>query len=193
MLDHSLQTITRRAQLWEAGSHRARPIAGPLQNEFMDLVHWVYVNAGQRPDLFAQIDAMLVRIRRGRGSASEELDFKTGLGGIIEAEFLVQALQMRAGLWNPQMIGALRQLADSGILNKTDAESLQKHYDYLRLVESTLRRWQNKSVSTVPADKTEQEKLAARVGAKSLDAFAQAYREARVGVHAIYAKYFRQR
>ncbi len=183
-----------RAQLWELQAlTRARPIAGPLQSEFMDLAHRVWRIAGQRPDLFAQIDAMLERIRRGRGSASEELDFKTGRGGIIEAEFLIQALQMRVGLWNPQMIGALQQLADSGIQTKTDAESLRKHYDYLRLVESTLRRWQNKSVSSVPADKTEQEKLAARVGAKNLDAFAQEYREAREGVHAIYSKFFSQR
>jgi glutamate-ammonia-ligase adenylyltransferase len=181
-----------RAQLWEMQAlTRARPIAGPLQNEFMELAQRVWRAAGQRPDLFSQIDAMLERIRHGRGSASEELDFKTGLGGIIEAEFLVQALQLRAGLWNPQMIGALQQLADAGIVDKPDAETVRKHYEYLRLVESTLRRWENKSVSTVPADKTEQEKLAARVGAESLDAFAQAYREARVGVHAIYTKYFR--
>jgi hypothetical protein len=44
----------------------------------------------------------------------------------------------------------------------------------------------------VPADKTEQEKLAARLGAKNLNTFAQEYREARAGVHAIYAKYFRR-
>jgi hypothetical protein len=52
-----------------------------------------------------------------------------------------------------------------------------------------LRRWENRSVSTLPAGKTEQEKFAVRAGAKSLDDFAQAYREARSGVHAIYSKY----
>jgi hypothetical protein len=43
----------------------------------------------------------------------------------------------------------------------------------------------------LPADKTEQEKLAARAGEKSLNAFAQSYREARSGIHAIYSRYFR--
>jgi glutamate-ammonia-ligase adenylyltransferase len=179
-----------RAQLWEAQAlTRARPIAGPLQNEFMDLAQRVWRIAGQRPDLFTQIDAMLDRIRRGRGSASDELDFKTGYGGVIEAEFIVQALQMRAGIWNPQMIGALMQLAEASIMKKADAEILRRSYEYLRLVGSALRRWENKSVSVLPADKNEQEKLARRAGAKNLDVFAQAYREARAGVHAIYSKY----
>jgi glutamate-ammonia-ligase adenylyltransferase len=179
-----------RAQLWEAQAlTRARPIAGPLQNEFMNLARQVWQVAGQRPDLFAQIDAMLERIRRDRGSTSDELDFKTGLGGVIEAEFLVQALQMRAGIWEPQMLVAVEKLAESGVMKKADAEKLRTHYEYLRAVGLALRRWENKSVSKLPADKAEQEKLALRTGAKSLDAFAQSYREARAGVHAIYSKY----
>jgi glutamate-ammonia-ligase adenylyltransferase len=179
-----------RAQLWEAQAlTRARPIAGPLQKEFMELAQNVWRIAGQRPDLFAQIDAMLERIRRGRGSASDELDFKTGLGGVIEAEFLVQALQMRTGIWNPQMIGALEQLAEAGVMRQPDADKLRQHYEYLRSIGSALRRWENRSVSTLPADKTEQEKFAVRAGSKSLDDFAQAYQEARSGVHAIYSKY----
>jgi glutamate-ammonia-ligase adenylyltransferase len=179
-----------RAQLWEAQAlTRARPIAGPLQNEFMELARRVWTIAGQRADLFAQIDAMLHRIRRDRGSTSDELDFKTGLGGIIEAEFIVQALQMRAGIWNSQIFGALKQLADTGVMKRTDAETLRKHYEYLRSIGSILRRWENKNVSTLPADKAEQEKLATRAGAKSLEDFAQAYREARAGIHAIYSRY----
>ena len=180
-----------RGQLWEAQAlTRARPIAGPLQNEFMDLVQRVWRTAGQRPDLFTQIDAMLQRIQRDRGSSSDELDFKTGTGGIIEAEFLVQALQMRAGIWNPQTMGALQQLTDAGIVAKGDAEALRQHYEYLRSIESVLRRWENKSVSILPADKAVQEQLALRAGEKNLDSFAQTYREARTGIRAIYSRYF---
>ena len=181
-----------RAQLWEAQAlTRARPIAGPLQSEFIDLAQTVWRAAGQRPDLFAQIHAMLERIWRDRGGASNELDFKTGVGGIVEAEFFVQALQMRAGIWNPNMTGALRELTDAGIVKRPHAEALQNHYAHLRSIESTLRRRENKSVSLLPADKADQEKLAAQVGAKSLDEFARAYREARTGIHSIYSEYFR--
>jgi glutamate-ammonia-ligase adenylyltransferase len=181
-----------RGQLWEAQAlTRARPLAGPLQNEFMELAQRVWRLVGQRIDLFAQIDGMLQRIQRDRGSTSDELDFKTGTGGVIEAEFLVQALQMRSGTWNPQMMGALRDLTAKGIMAEPDAAALKENYEYLRSVESILRRWENKSVSSLPAEKAAQEKLALRVGAKSLDAFAKRYHEARMGIHAIYSRYLR--
>ena len=98
------------------------------------------------------------------GSTADLLDFKTGTGGIIEAEFLIQALQWRAGIWNPQTMGALEQLTTQGLLQKEEGALMKKHYEYLRSIESVLRRWENKSVSILPSDDTEQEKLAKRMG-----------------------------
>jgi glutamine synthetase adenylyltransferase len=155
----------------------------------MDLAKRVWRKAAQRDDLYLQIDGMLRRIRHERGSAADVLDFKTGTGGVIEAEFLVQALQMRAGIWNPQTLGALRDLTTQGLLREGDSALLEESYKYLRLIESALRRWENKSVSSLPADETEQHKLAQRVGADSLDSFGQRYREARESIHAVYSRY----
>jgi glutamate-ammonia-ligase adenylyltransferase len=178
-----------RAQLWEIQAlTRARPLIGPLQNQFMELARRVWGKAGERPDLFSQIDGMLQRIRRERGSASD-LDFKTGAGGIIEAEFLVQALQMRAGLWNPRTMSALDELAAKGLLLRQEAALVKRSYQYLRLIESVLRRWENKGVSTLPADEIEQRKLARRLGVDSTDSFGKRYREAREIIHAIYLRY----
>jgi glutamine synthetase adenylyltransferase len=89
------------------------------------------------------------------------------------------------------MMGALAQLTEAGILAQGDADELRKHYEYLRSIESVLRRWENKNVSALPADKAAQEQLARRVGAKDLDSFAQTYREARAGIRAIYSRSFR--
>ena len=181
-----------RAQLWEVQAlTRARPVAGPLQDQFMELARRVWRKAAQRDDLFVQINGMLQRIRHERGSAADLLDFKTGTGGVIEAEFVVQALQMRAGIWNPQTLSALRELTVSGLLQKEEASLVEKSYQYLRLIESALRRWENKSVSSLPADETEQRKLAKRVGADSLDTFAQRYREARESIHAVASRHLR--
>jgi [glutamine synthetase] adenylyltransferase / [glutamine synthetase]-adenylyl-L-tyrosine phosphorylase len=181
-----------RAQLWEAQAlTRARPVAGPLQDQFMDLARRVWRKAAQRDDLYSQIDGMLQRIRHERGSAADLLDFKTGTGGVIEAEFLVQALQMRANIWNPQMMGALRELTTRGLLREEEAALLKKSYEYLRLIELALRRWENKSVSSLPGDETEQRKLAQRIGADNLDSFGRQYREARESIHAVYARYLR--
>jgi len=179
-----------RAQLWEIQAlTRARPVAGPLQAGFMELAQRVWRAVGQRDDLYSQIDNMLQRIRRDRRSASDELDFKTGTGGIIEAEFLVQALQMRAGVWSPGMANALEALAEKGIVARTDADALQQNYAHLRSIESILRRWENKSVSSLPSDEAGQRKLAVWTGAENLDAFAQRYRETRINIHMLYLRY----
>ena len=179
-----------RAQLWEAQAlTRARPIAGPHQDQFMNLVQQVWRIAGQREDLFAQIRGMLDRIHAERGTAADFHDFKTGTGGIIETEFLVQALQWRAGIWNPRTIGALAELANRRVLPAEEATWLKSHYEYLRRIESILRRWENKSVSVLPVDEEEQRKLARRLGAENLEAFDHRYREARESIHAIASRY----
>ena len=51
---------------------------------------------------------------------------------MIEAEFLVQALQMRAGIWNPQTMGALDELTTKGLLREEEAALVKKSYQYLR-------------------------------------------------------------
>ena len=179
-----------RAQLWEAQAlTRARAVTGPAQEQFMDVAKRVWSKAAQREDLYLQISGMLQRIRHERGRAADLLDFKTGTGGVIEAEFLVQALQMRAGIWNPQTMEVLRELTTKGHLQEEEAALVRKSYEYLRLIESTLRRWENKSVSSLPVDETEQRKLAQRIGADSLDSFGQRYREAREGIHSVYSRY----
>ena len=53
---------------------------------------------------------MLIRIANDRGSGNDFFDFKTGIGGMIEAEFLVQALQMQQSVWEPNSLQAIEQL-----------------------------------------------------------------------------------
>ena len=177
----------QRAQLWEIHAlTRARAIAGPHQNRFIEIAQRVWRAAGQRADLFMQIDNMLERIRRERGSGHDFLDLKTGAGGIIEAEFLVHALQMKAEIWNPNWNNALEQLRERGVLPAAQAADAKRGYGFLRRCESALRRWENKTVSTLPSDAGEQRKLALRLGYESLDAFREKYVEARETVHALY-------
>jgi glutamate-ammonia-ligase adenylyltransferase len=177
----------QRAQLWEIHAlTRARAIASAHQSQFLEIAQRVWRTAGQRADLFIQIDNMLERIRRDRGSGSDFVDFKTGTGGIIEAEFLVHALQMKAEIWNPNWNDALEQLRERGVLSAAQAADAKRGYGFLRRCESALRRWENKTVSTLPSDAGEQRKLAVRLGYESLDAFREKYVEARETVHALY-------
>ena len=176
-----------RAQLWEIHAlTRARPITGPLAARFIEMAQHYWRKAGQRDDLFDQIDNMLERIRRDRGSGSDFLDFKTGVGGIIEGEFLVQALQMRENIWEPNWERAVDHLREHGILTEAQAAKLKQAYGSLRRYESALRRYENKAVSVLTSDLSEQRKVSIRLGYDDFEAFRRDYLEAREAIHALY-------
>ena len=178
-----------RAQLWELQAlNRARAISGPLKNEFMTIAKAAWGRACQDPALFIKIDDMVQRIRRERGSGSDFLDLKTGPGGIIEAEFLVQALQMRANVWEPNWERAVGALHKRGHLEKSDVAKLKNSYAFLRRCELVLRRYDNRSVSTLPGDPDEQRKFAIRFGYNEFDAFSRDYLESRQAIHALYQR-----
>ena len=183
-----------RAQLWEIHAlTRARPISGQLQDAYLEMVQRIWRGVGQQSDLFAKIDHMLERIRRERGSGSDFLDLKTGTGGMIEAEFLVQALQMRSGIWEPNWQRALIALREIKMVSDRDASNASQSYEVLRRTETALRRFENKNISTLPYAPEEQEKLAKRLGYKDVDLFAKQYRAARETIHALYNRYLKAR
>jgi glutamate-ammonia-ligase adenylyltransferase len=178
-----------RAQLWELQAlNRARAISGPQKNEFMAIAKTAWRRAGQDAALFMKIDDMVQRIRRERGSGSDFLDLKTGSGSIIEAEFLVQALQMRAKIWEPNWERAVGALHKRGHLDKSDVAKLKNSYAFLRRCELVLRRYDNRSVSTLPSDRDEQRKFAIRLGYNEFGDFSRDYLDARQAIHALYQR-----
>jgi [glutamine synthetase] adenylyltransferase / [glutamine synthetase]-adenylyl-L-tyrosine phosphorylase len=176
-----------RAQPWELQAlTRARAVTGPLQSEFIEMARCAWRETGGHVDLCMRIDSMLERIRRERGSGSDFIDFKTGTGGIIEGEFLIQALQMREDIWEPNWAGALDRLRETRRVTDSEAAKLKGAYTFLRRCESVLRRFDNKSISTFPSDPNEQRRVAIRLGHHDLDAFRKKYVDARETIHALY-------
>jgi glutamate-ammonia-ligase adenylyltransferase len=179
-----------RAQLWEIQAlTRARAITGPFGEQYIALARQVWSDAGRQRDLFAKIDNMLERIQRERSSGSEFLDFKTGVGGMVEAEFLVQALQMRSGIWEPNWEAALNLLRVNGVLSHSDAKRAAVSYARLRRIETALRRWENKNVSALPSEIEEQQKLARRLGYDKFEVLVEDYHQARQTIHLLYRQY----
>src|SRR5213082_325230 len=183
-----------RAQPWELQAlTRARAFSGPLQNEFTEIAKRAWRRASQDADLLIRIDGMLERIRRERGSGSDFLDFKTGIGGIIEGEFLVQALQMRENIWEPNWERAVDQLRERAILNDAEAGKLKQAYGLLRRYESVLRRYENKAVSVLPHGSGEQRRVSVRLGYDNFEAFRRDYLDARDVIHALYEEHSRNK
>ena len=183
-----------RAQLWEMHAlTRARTVTGPLGAQFIEMAQHYWRKASRRPDLFEQIDNMLKRIRRDRGSGSDSLDFKTGVGGMIEAEFLVQAVQMRENIWEPNWERTVDRLRERGILNNAEAAKLKQAYGLLRRYESALRRYENKAVSALPRDPAEQRRVSVRLGYDDFERFRRDYLDARDAIHALYEQRVRNK
>ena len=83
-----------------------------------------------------------MRLRMEETAAKDNL--KRGPGGVVDIEFLVQALQLIYGKHNidlqtPNTLAGLDSLALAGIMKNEMAQSLRNAYDLLRKIEGRLR------------------------------------------------------
>src|SRR3974377_558749 len=99
--------------------------------------------------------------------------FKTGRGGLIGIEFLVQYLQMKHQVEEINTLSAIGKLSD--FLNSTESEILRAAYCFLRRTESVLRRVSNSSISHLPPHQEELRHLAIRMGFSRKEDFLHEY------------------
>ena len=194
-LVHSVAAYRRyfetRAQPWEGQAlTKARPLFGPQGEAFLDLAKEAWALVGQRDDLLPQVRAMHERVVKAR-SAEDKLDYKTGRGGLMEAEFLAQGLQMKHGVWENHTLNGLRALGASGILPEDEVARVTGSYRFLRRAEAVLRRAENTGVSSLPADPEAQRKLAHRLGYPDAEAFFADYNGCRAAIHAVFDRHIR--
>jgi glutamate-ammonia-ligase adenylyltransferase len=139
-----------------------------------------------------QLRHMRHRIETERGDPRHrEWEFKTGPGGLIDVEFLVQALQLQHGSQYSQLrtahtLAALNRLTALGLVADEPSYQLRRGYLLLRRVECVLRRVENTSVSKIPAEPDEQTLLAKRLGFSNAEEFLRVYRTTTRQVRAVY-------
>ena len=106
-------------------------------------------------------------------AAGSKRDLKRGYGGIVDIEFVVQMFRLKYGdkhpaLRDPNTWKTLDAMSESGLVSKCDHDVLRSCYDFLRLVESRLRIFHNRSLDELPQSAEDMEKLARRVGCEAL-------------------------
>ena len=99
--------------------------------------------------------------------------FKTGKGGLIGIEFLVQYLQMKNCVMETSTLGAIDRLGSQ--LDDAERDILRFTYIFLRRIESVLRRASNSSVSQLPSRKEELRALAHRLELANENEFLEVY------------------
>ena len=96
-------------------------------------------------DMNAQINYFRLRKEQELSGENENRkNIKEGRGGLLDIEYLTQALQLKYGrnypqLRRPKTLDALQELGELNLLNKEDAQTLRYNYKLLRLIENALR------------------------------------------------------
>lgn len=175
-----------RAQLWEKQSlTKARVLCGEAKDEIDAAIDRIWRADGGRPDLFTEIRAMFARVLEHRAAGKD--DFKTGAGGIMTVEFIVQSLQMRHGIREANTWMAIEKLAAAGALDREGASALSAAFSFLRKLEKILRRMDDRSVSEMPSDRGKREQLSWRLGFSSTDELDAKLAAVRGEVEALFA------
>ena len=168
-----------RAQTWEQQAlTKARVISGPSKTEVERLITKIWEQLRTRSNAKAEIASMYERVVKDRAKSGNWYEFKTGRGGLISIEFLVQSVEIQLGIREPNTLKALGRLA--GHLEKEELDTLKSDYLFYRRIESILRRANNQSVSSLPLNDEDQAKLALRMGFEDRDTFWYAYSLSRV-------------
>jgi len=140
---------------------------------------FVYGRGLEREEV-EEIARMRDRIERERGGGEdEEVRIKTGRGGLVDVEFLVQMLQLRHGHAHPSIRvrstrAAIPELARAGLLPADEADALATGWAFLRALENRIRLERNAPVEAMEADPEALLSLARRLGYAGADAEAVA-------------------
>ena len=134
---------------------------------------------------------MRARIERERPPAGKDhLAIKTGAGGLVDAEFIAQALCLAHGCSEANTLRALQRAQATQALPAADAELLFENYRQLRRIEGILRRWSYTGETLLPDDPAALYRVAVRCGFPNAELFMQAIRKWRANVRQVYESYF---
>ncbi|MBI4517350.1 MAG: bifunctional [glutamate--ammonia ligase]-adenylyl-L-tyrosine phosphorylase/[glutamate--ammonia-ligase] adenylyltransferase [Deltaproteobacteria bacterium] len=195
------------ARLWERQALiKARAVAGDaaLAAAVAPIIaDFVY----RRPLAEAEVREMVhLRGRMERELAREsaqQVNIKTGRGGLVDIEFVTQMLQLRHGSTHSAVrvratLTALAALQSAGVLPAADAELLQSGYRFLRRLENRLRLAHDQPVEVLDRGGIDLGPLARQLGlggatatpAAAAEALWREYGERREGIRACYEKWF---
>ena len=162
--------LQKRASTWERFAlSRTRVVAGePVLGERTVALLESFV-LGDGLDAQARATMVDVRRRMERKEGADALSIKTGRGGIVDVEFIVQGLQVRhardhAGLRTANTRDGLVRLRDAGLIEPEEAKDLEENFVFLRTVEKVLRRQDEQRKTRLPEDEVALAKLARAAG-----------------------------
>lgn len=171
---------------------RASPIAGDREfgeRLLAELAPFIYPRKVD-PTI---VGAMVEMVRRSRAElrVDVERDVKLGRGGIREAEFFVQSLQLLWGGQHPALrvpgtVDGLRRLRAEGLVSDGDAQGLEQDWALLRSTEHRIHMRAGYQTHELPADGDELDAFGRSLGFADGPAFVAELDRARARVGALF-------
>ena len=143
------------------------------------------------PDL-KEMRALRERMERELGKETPgRFHIKFGRGGLVDVEFITQALQMRHGARHPGLrrantLHAIREIAAAGLLPAADCGTLAEQYRFLRRVSLGLRLFGTRPSDTLELAGPNPARLAKTLEYPSRKDFVEDYRRRTAWVRALY-------
>lgn len=143
---------------------------------------------------FSVIDSlrkMKRQIRQEVKRRNLQLNIKLGEGGIREAEFIVQALQMLRGgkspeLQTPSLLKSLPELNKLNVFTESEAELLKASYLWLRQCEQYLQAFADQQTQTLPENALDKQRLCYLFSCTDWTHFIQEYEQQCSIIHQLF-------
>ncbi|HYB42342.1 MAG TPA: bifunctional [glutamate--ammonia ligase]-adenylyl-L-tyrosine phosphorylase/[glutamate--ammonia-ligase] adenylyltransferase, partial [Candidatus Methylomirabilis sp.] len=147
---------------------------------------------GALPPDWKEMRGLRDRMEKELGRESPgRLHVKFGRGGLVDVEFITQALQMRHGAAIPAIrrantIQALRAIEAAGLVPAEEGDMLVEHYRFLRRVSSGLRLFGVRPADTLEPAGPIPSRLATALDYRSRKDFLADYRRRTGWIRALY-------
>jgi len=160
-----------RARPWERQALvKCRPVAGDaeLAAEFLSGIADFVWGSGLSVAELARAATLRGEMEKAAESGGA-IEVKSGAGGIRDAEFAVQLLQLAHGATRPGIrragtLAALAALEAEGLISRGRARTIRAGYEFLRRVEHALQTMQELQLHALPESPAELAALARRLG-----------------------------
>ena len=161
------------AQTWERQAlTKARIVIGrpELREELEQIISATVYGATAGDEERHEIRRLRMRMENELAKEKKgSYNIKTGRGGIVDVEFIVQYLQLKFGcdhrtLRSPSTVTALKAMRHEQLMADQDAETLLTGYKFLRRLENRLRIIHDYSMNDLGGSSDYLDKLARRLG-----------------------------
>ena len=172
--------LTARADVWERlALVRARHVAGnaPLAKDMTEILErFVYGKPFSASDIDRILSIRARMIDQSRERHPGLVNVKSGKGGMTDIDFIAQSYACHYGEQYPKLRNhetgtILKILSTHDLIERHDATSLLDRYEFLCVVEKSLRIGSGRSINTVPASEHECARIAAILGIKNVRRF----------------------